>query len=218
MLAKRVIEFWFTDSLKLISSSPPTPIPSTAFRLWFGSDRETDRLIEDNFAHDLESLVSDSQKREEMQASPEGAVALLVLFDQFTRNIFRNKPEAFAYDQIALDTANWIRSRGWDREMNPIYRGFVYLPYEHSEKMSDQLISVQLSKDLRQEVASVPEVEKVYGQFAQQCLHYATLHHDIIAKFGRYPHRNFILGRTSTPEETEYLESGAETFGVTKTK
>jgi uncharacterized protein (DUF924 family) len=84
--------------------------------------------------------------------------------------------------------------------------------------LSDQLISVELFQKLRDDVAKSPELELLYGQFTQQFLNYAISHHDIIAKFGRYPHRNFIVGRTSTPQEIEYLDSGAETFGVTKTK
>jgi uncharacterized protein (DUF924 family) len=84
--------------------------------------------------------------------------------------------------------------------------------------MSDQIISVQLYQQLREDVSKSPELENLYGQFCAKFLDYALIHRDIIQKFGRYPHRNLILGRISTPEEIEYLESGAETFGVTKVK
>lgn len=84
--------------------------------------------------------------------------------------------------------------------------------------MADQIISVELYHKLRQDVAKSPEHEKFYGQFCAKFLDYALMHRDIIQKFGRYPHRNFVLGRNSTPEEIEYLDSGAETFGVTKVK
>lgn len=84
--------------------------------------------------------------------------------------------------------------------------------------MADQITSIELYQELRSDVSKSPELESLYGQFTTQFLNYAILHRDIIEKFGRYPHRNFILGRSSTPEEIEYLENGAETFGVTKTK
>lgn len=84
--------------------------------------------------------------------------------------------------------------------------------------MADQIISVNLFNQLREDVTKSPELEKLYGQFTSKFLDYAILHRDIIQRFGRYPHRNFILGRISTPDEIEYLESGAETFGVSKVK
>lgn len=80
------------------------------------------------------------------------------------------------------------------------------------------MTSVKLYEELKEDVSKSPELEKLYGQFTTQFLNYATLHYDIIKKFGRYPHRNFIMGRESTPEEIKYLESGAETFGVSKVK
>ena len=84
--------------------------------------------------------------------------------------------------------------------------------------MDDQITSVELYQELRSDVSKSPELEALYGEFTAQFLNYAIRHRDIIEKFGRYPHRNFILGRSSTPEEVEYLENGAETFGVTKVK
>ena len=84
--------------------------------------------------------------------------------------------------------------------------------------MADQIISVQNYQQLREDVSKSPEFEQLYGQFCAKLLDYAIAHRDIIEKFGRYPHRNLVLGRTSTPEEIEYLESGAQTFGVTKVK
>jgi uncharacterized protein (DUF924 family) len=128
-LVKRVLEFWFTDSLKLqmCSNVPAVAVPPTAFKLWFGASQETDTLITSTFAEDLNSLALNSQLRDELKESPEGSMALLLIFDQFPRNIFRNRKEAFSYDHIALDAANLIRAKGWDLQMNPIYRGFAYL-------------------------------------------------------------------------------------------
>lgn len=127
MLVKKVLEFWFTAALKLNLSHPPVPIAPSCFALWFGASAETDKLITEIFENDLKMIASNSQLQNEMKEEIEGAMALVILFDQFTRNIFRNKPEAFQYDSIALETAKLIREKKWDLEMNPIYRGFAYL-------------------------------------------------------------------------------------------
>lgn len=129
MLVKKekVLEFWFTAALKLNLSHPPVPIEPSCFALWFGAGAETDKLITETFENDLKTIASNPQLQNEMKKDVEGAMALVILFDQFTRNIFRNKPEAFQYDSIALETAKLIREKKWDIEMNPIYRGFAYL-------------------------------------------------------------------------------------------
>ena len=124
---KKVLEFWFTAALKLNLSHPPAPIAPSCFGLWFGAGAETDKLISETFENDLKSIASNHQLQNEMKESVEGAMTLVILFDQFTRNIFRNNPEAFQYDSIALETAKLIREKQWDLEMNPIYRGFAYL-------------------------------------------------------------------------------------------
>lgn len=127
MLAKKVLEFWFTSDLKLSLSHPPAPISPSSFKLWFGASPETDKLVSETFESDLKSLAADPQLRSEMKENVEGAMCLIIFFDQLTRNIFRNKPEAFQYDHIALEVAKLIREKKWDMEMNPIYRGFAYL-------------------------------------------------------------------------------------------
>lgn len=126
-MIKKVLDFWFTDALKLSLSSSLAPISPSCFGLWFGASAETDKKISDTFEIDLKNLAENPQLCEEMRESVEGAMALLIIFDQFTRNIFRNTPEAFKYDNLALETAKLIRKNSWDREMNPIYRGFAYL-------------------------------------------------------------------------------------------
>ncbi len=126
-MIKKVLDFWFTETLKLNLSHAPAPIAPSCFGLWFGASPDTDRLITESFKNDLDNLASNSQLQNEMKESVEGAMALIIIFDQFTRNIFRNKPEAFQYDSIALETAKLIRDKKWDLEMNPIYRGFAYL-------------------------------------------------------------------------------------------
>lgn len=127
-LIKKVLDFWFTESLKLsLTATPLSPIPATAFKLWFGSDASTDTLITDTFSETLRDLASDPNQRAQLASSPEGALSLLIIFDQFSRNIFRNRAEAFDYDHLALEAAKLIRMNAWDLQMNPIHRGFAYL-------------------------------------------------------------------------------------------
>src|SRR5215469_13154716 len=122
----------------------------------------------------------------------EGALALLLLLDQFPRNLFRGSPHAFATDPLALNVARRAVERGFDRQVDPDLRQFFYLPFEHSERLEDQDRSVALC-------AASGDAE---------LLKWANLHRDIIARFGRFPHRNASLGRDTTPEERAFLNSG----------
>jgi uncharacterized protein (DUF924 family) len=124
--------------------------------------------------------------------SADGALALLLLLDQMPRNIHRGTPDAFKADGRAVAIAQDALDRGFDRAFPKDARGFFYLPFEHSENMAHQERSVDLFR--------------VLGD--QDNYHYALIHMDVIRRFGRFPHRNAILGRTSTPEEVAYLQSG----------
>ncbi len=121
----------------------------------------------------------------------EGALALVLLLDQFPRNLYRSSGHAFATDGLALAIARDAITAGFDQEVGELAL-FFYLPFEHAEDMATQLRAVKLTVGLGN-----PEYLK-----------FAELHRDIIARFGRFPHRNAALGRTSTPEETDYLGSG----------
>ena len=124
-------------------------------------------------------------------ATPKGALALLILLDQFPRNAFRDTPRMFATDGLALARAEQAIAAGHDRATDAGLRAFFYLPFEHSERLDDQRRAVELTRPLGGET-----------------LRYAEIHHDIIARFGRFPHRNAILGRVSSPEEEAFLQSG----------
>jgi len=128
--------------------------------------------------------------------SAEGALALLILLDQFPRNLWRNSAHAFATDPLARHVADRAVAAGHDRRVEPDLRPFFYLPFEHSEALADQDRSVALHEALAAETAD-PEVAKwAYG------------HRDVIVRFGRFPHRNRALGRTTTPEEQAFLDEG----------
>jgi len=121
-------------------------------------------------------------------------LALIVLLDQFPRNMFRGSARAFGSDALAREAARQALRQGYDHGLLPVERMFVYLPFEHSEVVEDQLLSCELMRSLEK----FDETKDVYE--------YAVRHHAIVARFGRFPHRNEALGRQSTPEEIEFLK------------
>lgn len=142
----------------------------------------------------------------------EGVLAATILLDQFPRNIYRNTPRMFEFDKSALGIAKDALLKGVDKDQALLAkygvaaRGFLYLPFEHAEDLEEQSRSVSLCEGL---LADFPEDPLTSG-----FLQYARAHEDLIKRFGRFPHRNSLLGRCSTAEEDEYLSGGGETFGV----
>jgi uncharacterized protein (DUF924 family) len=121
----------------------------------------------------------------------QGALALLILLDQFPRNAFRGTPRMFESDAKARDVAREALRRGFDAQADEQLRTFFYLPFMHSEQLADQDLAVELTRKLGDEAAR-----------------YAIIHRDIIERFGRFPHRNALLGRVTTPEEQRFLDDG----------
>jgi uncharacterized protein (DUF924 family) len=158
---------------------------------WFDPDAALDAEIAHRFG-DTYALARDG-KLAAWQNSAEGALALLILLDQFPRNMFRGQAEPFATDRQALAIAERAIALGFDLEVSPPLRCFFYLPFTHSERMPDQERGVALTAE------RLGRDSKGYA--------YALLHRDVIAKFGRFPGRNVALGRQSTPEELEFLRS-----------
>lgn len=138
--------------------------------------------------------------------TPLGALALILLTDQLPRNIFRGTPAAFASDGMARSVALAGLEQGMDRQLKPVERVFFYLPLEHAESMADQERSVALYTRLFQE-APVSHLERYRG-----FLTFALRHRRVIERFGRFPHRNAILGRASTPEELAFLQEPGSSF------
>jgi uncharacterized protein (DUF924 family) len=188
-----ILLFWF--------GIPQTPDAQYSQRrkLWFGKNPEFDRNIHDRF----HSLYEQAAKGEldSWQASPKGSLALILLLDQFPRNMFRDTPRAFATDAKACAIAKQSIAQQIDRVLEPIQRIFIYLPLEHRENLADQHQCVQLFEEL---VAGSPELA--------DCLDYARRHQAVIDRFGRFPHRNRILGRPSTPAEVEFLQQPGSSF------
>jgi len=168
---------------------------------WFTGDAALDKTISDRFGTLYDELTDPgadpSVNFESWLATPEGSLALILVLDQFPRNLFRNTPRAFGSDGLARRIANEAIARGHDLETHVERRVFFYLPYEHSEALADQDRAVSLIRERAD--------TSVYLDFAER-------HRAVIARFGRFPHRNDILGRASTEEETAYLNDGGERF------
>jgi uncharacterized protein (DUF924 family) len=157
---------------------------------WFASDAAFDAEIRRRFLATYEAAAVG--RLSDWEEAAEGALALTIALDQFPRNMFRGAPRAFTTDPLARAIARRAIARGFDAQMPVRERNFFYLPFEHSEDLSDQEYSVALAE-------STGDAENIK---------WARLHDDVIRRFGRFPHRNEILGRVSTPEEIAFLKSG----------
>lgn len=165
--------------------------------LWFGRSEATDELVRERFAAD--TLAASRGALDEWAQTPRGRLTLLILLDQFPRHLHRGKPGAFAQDPKAQGLVLEGLELGHHLELRPIERSFFYLPLEHAEDLALQDRSVALYQELAD--AAPEAVRPKYLSF----LDYAERHQVIIARFGRFPHRNAFLGRESTPEEAAFL-------------
>lgn len=163
--------------------------------LWFQASDSTDRLCREQFGQQVAEALADGLG--DWPDSDQGLVALILLLDQFTRNIYRGTPWAFAGDARALDLAQRCIAHGHHQRLPAIHQVFLFMPLEHSENLDTQTECVELFTQL----FDVTGLEQV-ANFRR----YAIAHREVIERFGRFPHRNSILGRESTPGELEYLE------------
>lgn len=159
-------------------------------RKWFKKDAAFDAEIAARFLSTYEAAAAG--KLSAWEASAEGALALLIVLDQFPRNMFRASARAFAADALARSVAERAIARGFDQDTKPAERNFFYLPFEHSENLADQERCVALAR----------------ATGDADTLKWAELHADIIRRFGRFPHRNALLGRATTAAEQEFLDGG----------
>ena len=151
--------------------------------------------------------LADTGACDHWQSDSRSLLALILLLDQFPRNIHRGTPRAFSYDEKALNASLRGIEEGADRALGAVERVFFYMPLQHVESLDLQARSVELTALL------VDEGPDHAREFLEQSHGYAVSHRDIIARFGRFPHRNAVLGRASTEEERAFLESGASRFG-----
>lgn len=194
MTPEKLLEFWFAphkekgEATETLSYRPQ----------WFVKNAHFDQEVREQFMQTWESARNGNL--ESWEESPEGVLALIILLDQMPRNMFRDQPASFETDGRALQLSKQAILKEFDVDLHPIQRWFMYMPFEHSENMRDQDISVELFADLQQQLPD------------SQVLDYAERHRDIIARFGRFPHRNKILQRKSTPEEVEFLKGPQSSF------
>ena len=172
--------------------------------MWWAKDEAVDEDIRRRFGGTLEAAVAGELNS--WETSPRGVLALVLVTDQFSRTIHRDRPQAFASDPIALAWARSAVDAGVDGDLRPIERVFLYLPFEHAESMADQDRAVNLFQSLLEHVP--PPHRPTFRGY----LDFAVQHRDVIARFGRFPHRNRVLGRTTTDAERVFLSQPGSSF------
>jgi uncharacterized protein (DUF924 family) len=183
-----VLDFWF---------GPPDDAAREQHReIWFRATEEFDAALRRKFFGDYEAAAAGAL--ESWEASPEGALALVLLLDQLPRNIFRKDPRAYATDAAARAVADRAIEYGFDRAVPPAWRVFFYMPFHHSEDLADQRRSVEL-------FGTLPRNPDRRGSLRR----YGRPYLEVIERFGRFPHRNEILGRQSTDAEIAFLAEAA---------
>lgn len=197
--AQRVLEFWFSGS------DLDAPTLDSRMDRWFGSDPAQDDEIAEHFG-DLVHSASEGEL-EDWSERPQERLALIILLDQFRRNIYRGKPDAFALDNVALKLCIEGTMHGNHKALSPEQRMFFFMPLQHAESLKIQEKSVSIYNALAENVS-----DTLRETFAT-CAHFAELHRDIIAEFGRFPHRNAVLGRENSAEEAAYLSGNVPSFG-----
>lgn len=190
---QRILDFWFheLDADGMCSREQQ--------KLWYNPPAGTDEGIRERFGEDVEAALAG--ELDHWAASRDGLVALLILLDQLTRNIYRGTPAAFGGDEKALALATTAVRAGTDRGLPIVHRVFLYTPFEHAEDLAAQHRGVQCFAQLLED-APAGARERI-ADFQR----YMLAHRDVIEQFGRFPHRNAILGRASTPEELAHLET-----------
>ncbi len=196
---ERVLDLWFPKT------SYDAPQIDARMDLWFGEDAERDTRLRYEFVDMIQE--ASEERLNHWAAAPRGRLALIILLDQFRRNIYRGTKKAYSHDKKALRLAVEGIVEGLDRQLDPLERVFFYMPLQHAESARVQRKSVQVFRRLAQSVSET--LTETFDTFAQ----FAELHCDIIEQFGRFPHRNKVLGRNNTPEEEVYLNGDAPSFG-----
>lgn len=194
-----VLTFWFG-----LSRTEPAAVRDNYPR-WFGADAATDAEIAERFGELYQQAVAGALSAWEQ--TPRGALALIILLDQFSRSLYRRRPEAFAMDPVAQRLCLDGLRLGHDEVLSPLERAFFYMPLQHAEFAHLQDLSVERYEAL------VRGADEAWREALQGFLDYAREHRDIIHRFGRFPHRNRVLGRTSTPAEEAFLAGGASSYG-----
>ncbi|HTI46441.1 MAG TPA: DUF924 family protein [Casimicrobiaceae bacterium] len=190
--ARSVLAFWFG------SADGAADADRAERREWFSKDAAFDAEIRTRFGPLIAQAVAGGLG--DWCGTPRGSLARVIVLDQFTRNAFRDSADAFSGDERARATADRAIERGFDRMLAPLERRFLYMPFEHSEAIEDQSRSVTLFRQLAEDTGLHDPVA------------WAERHAEVIRRFGRFPHRNAVLGRASTPQELEFLSMPGSRF------
>lgn len=195
---KSIQDFWFGND------DDDAVTGASQAKLWWSKDAALDAFIRQRFATCTESALIGNL--DEWALMPDGCLALILLCDQFPRNMYRDTPTAFASDAKALALSKAGIASGLDKNLRAIQRVFFYLPFEHSETLADQDCAVTLFEQL------VREASVAHQTIFENFLNFALRHRDVIRRFQRFPHRNKILGRESTAGELEFLSQPGSSF------
>lgn len=194
-----VLTFWFKEH------ALSAPQIDRRMDIWFGADPIFDHEITKEFSNDVE--LASAGKLDYWANLPRGRLALIIMIDQFRRNIHRNTAQAFSKDTVALKYCVEGAIKKQEQDLAPIEKVFFYMPLQHAESRKVQAKSVKLYSRL------VASASPTYRETFETVLQFAELHKDIIDQFGRFPHRNTLLNRANTPEENEYLSGDSPDFG-----
>jgi uncharacterized protein (DUF924 family) len=194
-----ILAFWFKEH------ALSAPQIDGRMDTWFGKNPVFDEEIESEFSADVENASNGDLNH--WGHKPRGRLALILLLDQFRRNIYRNTADAFAKDKAALKLCVEGAMEKKDQGLLPIERAFFYMPLQHAESLKVQKKSCELYKKLAESVS------QTYTETFETIAQFAELHHDIVDQFGRFPHRNKMLKRKNSAEEDEYLSGDSPTFG-----
>jgi len=192
---EQILDFWFGDyqnTHEYLAERMP---------FWFQGSAETDRIIRQEFGGLIDDYDRGEFPLEVWKSHPRGFLAAILLFDQFTRNLYRDDAKAYSYDMLGLSLAREFMTKGFHKNLRPFEKLFVYLPFEHSESLRVQHESVRLIESLAEEATEETKF------FSEMAIDFARKHLEVIRRFGRYPHRNAALGRQVTEVEQEFLDS-----------
>lgn len=194
----KILDFWFGEIRDGLCVEDRN-------EFWFMSDKRTDLTIKNDFENLV--LKAADGKLSDWESTPTGSLAMIILLDQFPRNIYRGTPNAFQFDGHARRICKQGLLEGMDKELELIHRCFYYMPLEHSEYMKDQELCVNLYSRMKE------SADKKHQDQINHSLKYAQIHRDIILRFGRFPHRNKILNRKSTEAEMNFILNEGPKFG-----
>jgi len=196
--AAAVLDYWFGD----LDQTPKYFARRNT--LWFGADPRVDEYIRQTFEADIDDAVAG--KLRSWEETPKGCLALIVLLDQFSLQLYREQPRSYEQAALAVPLAERAIERGWEWVLTPAERAFLYLPFEHAEDLARQERSVALFASL------VPGAPHDLRKVMEDYHHWAVRHQRVVVRFGRFPDRNEVFGRPSTPEELAFLASDEAPF------